>query len=154
MPPAASGAPGFGEVAVVLTIRAAHRSDAEQVLALWDRDGGPTRLPSTEDALIRLLETDAEALLIGEERGEIVGTLIVGWDGWRCHRYRLAVRGDCRRQGIATQLVSHGRERARMIGARRLDAMVDDDNSLAESFWSGIGFALNPSKDRRWVSPV
>ncbi len=42
----------------------------------------------------------------------VVGTLIVGWDGWRCHLYRLAVDRTVRRSGIAGTLVAEARRRA------------------------------------------
>lgn len=135
-------------------IRAARASDIDDVLALWQQAAGPTRLPGTAHAVGQLLERDADALLIAEEDGEVVATLIVGWDGWRCHLYRLAVRDDARRQGLATDLVARAREHARRLGARRLDAMVDYDNELGTGFWSASGFTTGESQDRRWTSLI
>ena len=135
-------------------IRTARPGDVEQVLLLWDRAAGPTRLPGDAPAVLRLLERDHDALLIAEERGEIVATLIVGWDGWRCHLYRMAVRDDFRRQGLATDLLDHAREHAHRLGARRLDAMVDPDNEIGSRFWAANGFVDGPGQDHRWTSPV
>jgi ribosomal protein S18 acetylase RimI-like enzyme len=135
-------------------IRTARPGDVEQVLLLWDRAAGPTRLPGDAPAVLRLLERDDDALLIAEERGEIVATLIVGWDGWRCHLYRMAVRDDFRRRGLATDLLDHAREHARRLGARRLDAMVDADNEAGSRFWAANGFVDGASQDHRWTSPV
>ena len=35
----------------------------------------------------------------------IVGSVIAGWDGWRCHLYRLAVAPARRREGIGRALL-------------------------------------------------
>jgi ribosomal protein S18 acetylase RimI-like enzyme len=124
------------------TIRVATTDDLPQVVNLWDRFGGPTRnLPRIDDAM-RLLERDPEALVVAVEDGRVVGTLIVGWDGWRCHLYRLAVGGEHRRQGIAQALVAAARARAEALGAVCLDAMVRLDNAPALALWEGAGFEL------------
>lgn len=101
-----------------------------------------------------LLKRDPGALIVADHDGAIVGTLIVGWDGWRCHLYRLAVDAEHRRHHIGAQLVARARERARELGARRLDAMVDGHNELGVAFWSAIGFTVLAPEDRRFSSLV
>ncbi len=135
-------------------IRPARPDDVDAVLALWDRAAGPTSQPGTHASMTVLLERDPAALLVADLDGEIVGTLLVGWDGWRCHLYRLAVDADHRRHHIGAQLVEQARERARGLGARRLDAMVDGHNDLGVSFWSAIGFTVLAPEDRRFSSLV
>jgi ribosomal protein S18 acetylase RimI-like enzyme len=44
-------------------------------------------------------------LILAEADGQLVGSVIAGWDGWRCHLYRLAVAPDRRRQGIGSTLL-------------------------------------------------
>ena len=67
-----------------------------------------------------LLRHDPDALLVAIAQSTIVGTLIAGWDGWRCHLYRLAVEPQYRRQGVAGALVAEAARRAARRGARRL----------------------------------
>jgi hypothetical protein len=69
---------------VPCTIRAGGPDDVEGVLALWHRVADV--LPSSTDdepAVRALLDRDPEALLVGEDDGCVVATVIVGWDGWR-----------------------------------------------------------------------
>lgn len=103
--------------------------------------------PRTADD-VRLLEHDGDALLVAERDDRIVGTLIVGWGGWRCHMYRLAVERSARRTRIARDLADAARRRAGHFGAVRLDATVDPDNEPAVTFWEAVGFQLDV--DRRW----
>jgi ribosomal protein S18 acetylase RimI-like enzyme len=81
--------------------------------------------------------------------GRVLGTLIVGWDGWRCHLYRLAVEESVRRSGIAGALVAAAHRRATDHGAVRIDAMVNTGNLGAVAFWENAGFSAD-SHDGRW----
>ncbi len=104
--------------------------------------------------LVRNLIThDPQALLLAEDAqldGAIVGSVIAGWDGWRCHLYRLAVRPDQRRQGIASTLLSTAERRFRELGGRRFDAMVLDANTEAHPAWAAAGYDPQPEWSR-WV---
>src|SRR5690349_5253663 len=113
---------GDGESAVVdihlavpdWSIRHAREQDVEQVLALWSAAGSAETVTDTREGVLGLLDADSEALLVVEsDRGEIVGSLIAAWDGWRGSFYRLAVYPDRRRQGIATALLREGERRLR-----------------------------------------
>lgn len=134
----------------VIDVRPATASDLARVVDLWDREGGPTRAAGRHLEAERLVARDPEALLVATRGGELVGTLIVGWDGWRCHVYRLAVESTARREGVARALVERARQRAADLGAARIDAMVEPSNSAAVSFWEDVGFSLDA--DRRWSS--
>lgn len=135
------------------TVRAGTLADAEMVVELWATSADPTRLPSDTGAVARLLERDADALLIAESEGVVVGTVIVGWDGWRAHLYRMAVRPDHRREGIGRLLLEAADRHARALGARRLDALVHDGNEVGVAFWAGHGF-VRDAEDRRWTRPL
>lgn len=110
------------------------------VLRFWQT---ATVEPSTTDdvdALTGLLERDPSALLMAEEDGRIVGTLIATWDGWRGHFYRLAVDPARRRQGIAAALIAEGERRLRSSGARKIQAVVLSDNTNGRAFWEALGY--------------
>ena len=84
------------------TIRCATRADLAAVLELWGAaDARPSATDSIE-SLRTLLAADAQALLVADARGALVGSLIAAWNGWRGSLYRLAVRPDQRRRGLAT----------------------------------------------------
>lgn len=91
--------------------------------------------------------------MLAVENGAIIGSLITGWDGWRCHLYRLAVREDRRGLGVARALLAAAEQRGAREGAHRIDAMVLEDNGLGQSAWSALGYASQPEW-RRWVKPV
>jgi ribosomal protein S18 acetylase RimI-like enzyme len=129
---------------MAVKIRTGDALDAGVVLELWrDADAAESRTDD-EAALRALVERDPGALLIAEEDGEPVGTLIVGWDGWRGALYRLAVLPDRRRRGIARLLVDEAERRLRTLGVRRVAAMVITDHHDAVGFWAALGYESDP----------
>jgi ribosomal protein S18 acetylase RimI-like enzyme len=86
-------------------VRSGTHEDAETVLRLWREADAVVSTTDDVDALRILLERDPDALLIAEVADEPVGTLIVGWDGWRANLYRLAILPAWRRRSIARRLV-------------------------------------------------
>jgi len=132
-----------------VTIRAAGTEDVPTVLALWkvSRTTHATT-PDTRESLERLLAHDPLALLVAEDGSGVVGTLIAAWDGWRGDMYRLAVRPEARRRGIALALVRAGEARLRECGAARVTALVGRGDEPAETLWRAAGYALDPAMER------
>jgi len=129
-------------------LRNGHLDDVEAALDLWRRaEASPSSTESVED-LRGLLERDPEALIVAEAGGVIVGTLIVGWDGWRATFYRLAVDPAHRRNGLATALVRAGEERLGALGAHRLNAIAESHKEGAMAFWASVGYELQTSRSR------
>jgi ribosomal protein S18 acetylase RimI-like enzyme len=137
----------------VVALRNATGDDLAAVVELWRREAGPTRHAGKLEEATALVRRDPEALVIAEHDGIVVGTIIAGWDGWRFHIYRLAVATAHRRQGVATALLASAIQRARALGAVRVDAMVNAENVEAERFWHDAGFDSDVT-DRRWSLPL
>jgi len=111
------------------------------VLQVWAQARNRhTSIADTPEDVERLIEDSPAALLVAEEDGEIVGTLIAAWDGWRGNMYRLAVREECRREGIGLALVRAGEEYLRECGGRRVSALVAFDDGEAGAFWDAAGY--------------
>lgn len=103
-----------------------------------ERGGDTETVAYTREGVLGLLDADPEALLVAEsDGGEIVGSLIAAWDGWRGSFYRLAVNPEQRRQGIGTALLREGERRLLAHGAARLTAIVADDDVSTEPHLPG-----------------
>jgi ribosomal protein S18 acetylase RimI-like enzyme len=136
-----------------VTIRAARPGEAGAVLAFWREAAHGTSVSDDLDGVTRLIARDPEALLLAERAGELVGTVVAGFDGWRCHLYRLAVSPAHRRQGVAGALLAAAERRFTALGGRRADAMVLHDNAEAHGAWAAYGYAPQPEWGR-WVKPL
>jgi ribosomal protein S18 acetylase RimI-like enzyme len=82
-------------------------------------------------------------VLVAETCGCLVGSVIGSFDGWRANLYRLVVRPEWRRRGIARALVEEVTRCLASQGARRVTALVEKDHPLAMGFWAGIGYVLD-----------
>ena len=137
-------------------LRPATAADLPAVLAFWRLAAEDARRPADSAAALEaLLARDPEALLLAVDpaTAELVGTVIAGWDGWRCHLYRLAVHPDRRRAGLGRLLVDAAEARFRAVGGARADAMVLDGNDLAHHAWRAGGYAPQ-AEWSRWVKAL
>lgn len=136
------------------TLRTAGPDEVDVLLDLWrEAAENDARPADTREAVAALLRRDPDALLVADDGGEIIGSVIAGWDGWRFHLYRLAVRPERRGQGIGSALVAAAEERFRALNAGRADAMVLEGNELGQGLWRARGY--QPQEEwRRWVKPL
>ena len=131
--------------------------DIPALLALWRAADAHPTVTDDPAALETLIARDAHSLLLAESDGEVVGSLIAGWNGWRGSLYRLAVHPAARRRGIATALVRRAIDDLRARGARRIDAFVVTADDHAVAFWDGLealGLHRDTSKLRYVVHPA
>ncbi|ANW21271.1 GNAT family N-acetyltransferase [Streptomyces clavuligerus] len=133
-------------------IRTATPDEAETVLAFWAEAAEGTSITDDVDGVTRLIRRDPDALILAEADGLLVGSVIAGWDGWRCSLYRLAVLPPYRRRGIATVLLAAAEARFAAVGGRRGDAMVLEANDRAQRAWASAGYRRE-ERWRRWVKP-
>jgi ribosomal protein S18 acetylase RimI-like enzyme len=145
-------------------IRPARPDEADAVLEFWRAAAEGTSISDDPVGVRTLIERDPEALLLALEASQaggggavgaerVVGTVIAGFDGWRCHLYRLAVAPDRRRRGIGSALLDAAHRRFETCGGRRADAMVLERNETGRQAWSAAGYQREDHW-RRWVKPL
>jgi ribosomal protein S18 acetylase RimI-like enzyme len=133
-----------------ITVRIATHNDLDAVLKLWESARSEHAVSADRpEAVGRLLETDAESLLVAESDGSVVGVMIAAWDGWRGNMYRLAIDPRHRRRGIGRRLVDAGEKSLRARGARRVTALVAFDDDRAGGFWDAVGYPPDQEIGRR-----
>jgi ribosomal protein S18 acetylase RimI-like enzyme len=122
------------------TLRAAQLGDVDAVLGLWTAAGAEPTHTDTHESLRRLVAHDNAALIVAEEGGAIVGSVIAAWDGWRGSVYRLVVARSHRRAGMGRQLLRAAEVRLSQVGAVRHQAIVVENEEGAVSFWRASGW--------------
>jgi ribosomal protein S18 acetylase RimI-like enzyme len=132
-----------------LSIRACRLNDIESVLELWRQaDATPGVTDTTHDLRRAIVESHAH-ILLAESGGQIVGSIIGTFDGWRGNIYRLAVHPDHRRQGVARALLAEVERKLTEQGTKRITALVEKEHPLAMSFWEAVGYRVDERIVRR-----
>jgi ribosomal protein S18 acetylase RimI-like enzyme len=134
-------------------IRPALSHEAAAVLEFWRGAAEGTSISDDPDGVRVLIERDPGALLLAMDGDRIAGTVIAGFDGWRCHLYRLAVDPELRRRGIGSALLDAAHRRFESFGGRRADAMVLEHNEAGQRTWTAAGYERE-NQWRRWVKPL
>jgi ribosomal protein S18 acetylase RimI-like enzyme len=120
---------------VTAVIRSGTRDDIGAVLDLWRRADAVVSRTDDADGLLSLMAHDPASLVVAEDAGAVVGSVICAWDGWRGSVYRLAVAPTHRRQGLGRRLLAEAESRLEARGARRLQAIVVAGDNRATGFW-------------------
>jgi ribosomal protein S18 acetylase RimI-like enzyme len=118
-----------------VVIRPVRDDELAPVLEVWHAAGvTPPSISDSIEGLTRLIREPAALLLIATVDNQIVGSVIGGWDGWRGNIYRLAVRIEFRRMGIARRLVAEISRELFAKGATRLSALVEHEHRWPSIF--------------------
>jgi ribosomal protein S18 acetylase RimI-like enzyme len=118
--------------------------DYSAAIKLWQSAGtgvrvGPSDAPTE---LEKKLQRDPDLFLVAEADGQMVGTVIGGFDGRRGSVYHLAVAAAYRRQGVATLLMQEVERRLRGKGCIRCHLLVRSDNLDAMHYYEKVGWSL------------
>ena len=127
-----------------IEIRKYSGGDEPAVIALWTEilfNGAPHNDPAT--SLRKKLETDPELLFVAAIDGQVVGTVMGGYDGHRGWIYSLAVDDRYRRRGIGAALIR--RVEAALIdrGCLKINLQVRNSNAEVIAFYRKLGYSVD-----------
>ena len=86
-----------------------------------------------------------DLFFVAEIEGEVVGTVLAGWDGHRGWIYSLGVRPDLQRGGIGSALLAHAVEALRARGCPKVNLQIRGDNRDVVGFYERLGLASRGS---------
>jgi ribosomal protein S18 acetylase RimI-like enzyme len=116
--------------------------DYPQVENLWAsiEKGVSLSRSDTPDEIRKKLARDPDLFLVAENDGQIVGTVIGGFDGRRGLIYHLAVIVSLRGQGIGSRLMEELESRLRAKGCIRCYLLVTTDNPEGMQYYDKHGW--------------
>jgi putative acetyltransferase len=121
--------------------RAFCAGDYDVVVELWrDAEGVEVAEGDDRETILRFLQRNPELSRVALRGEELVGAVLCGHDGRRGLLYHLAVRPDCRGQGVGRKLVAECLTGLRAAGIRRALILVAADNVDGRAFWLARGF--------------
>lgn len=119
-----------------------HPTDYPAVFAFWQNAGEGVRLDHSDelDEIGKKANFAPDLFVLAELDGEIVGSVIGGYDGRRGLIYHLAVAAPLQGQGLGNRLMNEIEARLKARGCYKAYLLVMRDNLLAASFYEKRGW--------------
>jgi ribosomal protein S18 acetylase RimI-like enzyme len=128
-----------------MSIRSAEETDEAAVVALWHACKLVVSYsdPSSDfqEAISGLC---SDVLLNENERGQVDGTVMVGYDGHRGWLYYVAAAPAAQGTGIGRKLVQAAEQWLRDRRVSKAQLLVRETNTKAVPFYEHLGFVLTP----------
>ncbi|UYA59105.1 Acetyltransferase YpeA [Pectobacterium sp. F1-1] len=129
-------------MATVMEIRIFRQDDFEAVITLWERCDLLRPWNDPEMDIERKLNHDPDLFLVAEVNGEIVGSVMGGYDGHRGAAYYLGVHPDFRGRGIANALISRLEKKLIARGCPKIHLMVREDNDAVIGMYEKLDYEM------------
>jgi ribosomal protein S18 acetylase RimI-like enzyme len=109
---------------------------------LWENAGPGIQLRRSDEPeeIQKKLQRDPDLFLVAEVDGQIVGTVVGGFDGRRGMVYHLAVADRHRKQRIGAMLMDELEQRLKAKGCIRCYLLVTVENENAMRFYEKRGW--------------
>jgi ribosomal protein S18 acetylase RimI-like enzyme len=126
----------------MMKIRPYSSSDESTVVTLWQACGLTRPQNDPHKDIARKLKVNPELFLVAEAEGEVVGTVMAGYEGHRGWINYLAVTLRMRRQGLGRALMTEAERRLREAGCPKINLQVRPENREVLAFYASLGFAV------------
>lgn len=126
---------------IPLTVRSATDADVSALVALWDVCGlsRPHNHGPTDIAFAR--RGPNSDVLVLENGGGIIASVMVGHDGHRGWVYYVAVHPDHQRRTMGTRIMAEAEQWLQLKGVWKVHLMVRASNLSVQGFYQHLGFA-------------
>jgi ribosomal protein S18 acetylase RimI-like enzyme len=125
---------------MTFSIRPFRIQDEAALIALWEAAGLTRPWNDPHRDIARKLAVQPELFLVAELDGELVGSVMAGYDGHRGWVNYLVVAVARRRRGYARALMTEAETQLRAAGCPKLNLQVREGNQDALEFYARIGY--------------
>lgn len=135
------------------TIRKVTIDDYDEIYDLWNSTEQSRRalnpVDDTREGIARYLKRNPDTCFAAVKEGKIIGVILTGHDGRRGIIHHMCVHPDCRRMGIAGNLVAAAENALKKEGIQKVFGLVFRDNDGANAFWEQQGYSLRTNLNYR-----
>ena len=129
----------------MMQIRPFQPADEAAVIALWEECKLTRPWNDPRKDIARKLAVQPELFLVGTLEGEIIATVMAGYEGHRGWVNYLALAPRVRRRGHARALMQHVEALLLERGCPKLGLLVRHSNLEAIAFYRRLGYAQDDS---------
>jgi ribosomal protein S18 acetylase RimI-like enzyme len=126
--------------AAEIAVRPYRATDEDALVALWHTSGLTRPWNDPHRDIARKLQVRPEWLLVAVEAGEIVGSVMVGYDGHRGWINYLAVAPAHRGAGLGRALMAEAERVLTEAGCPKVNLQLRRGNDEALAFYEALGY--------------
>ena len=127
-----------------LTIVPYHSRHEDAVITLWETCGLTRPWNDPRRDIKRMLKVYPNLFLLGLREGNVVASVMGGYDGHRGWLYYLGVHPDHRRQGCGRLMMDAVTRKLEALGCPKINLMIRTGNTTALHFYERIGYQHDP----------
>ena len=123
-----------------MEIRVFRQEDFEEVFTLWERCDLLRPWNDPEMDIERKLQHSPDLFLVAEVAGEVIGSLMGGYDGHRGSAYYLGVHPEYRGRGIANALLNRLEKKLIARGCPKIHIHIREENDLVIGLYEKLEY--------------
>lgn len=104
----------------------------------------PPRNQASQSIPAKLALNDDLLIVAEDESGEVIGSVMAGYDGHRGWLYSVAVMPELQRTGVGAMLVEEACRRLCAMGCVKVNLQIVEANAEVEAFYAKLGFRTEP----------
>ena len=124
-------------------IRAFKSDDQEAVIALWRQCDLVRPWNDPKRDIQRKLQVRSDLFLVGVVNGEIVASVMAGYEGHRGWLNYLAVAPEFQRRGYGRAIVAAAEALLREAGAPKINLQIRTSNKAVAEFYQRLGYSID-----------
>lgn len=123
-----------------MNIRPFNPADAGSIIDLWKKCDlvKPENDPWRD--IERKMRVDPELLLVGEEDGRVIATVMAGFEGHRGWINYAAVHPEYRKKGYGKRMMEAAEDALKKLNCPKINLHVRSNNEEALGFYQAIGY--------------
>ena len=127
-----------------LKFRSLEEGQEAELEALWEACGLVRPWNKPQKDIEFAMSGDESDILVAEENGAIIASVMVGHDGHRGIVYYVSVHPDAQGKGYGKQVMQAAESWLKHRGVWKLNLLVRAENEKVRGFYENIGFSVEP----------
>ena len=123
-----------------MQIRPFTPSDVGAIITLWEKCGLVVPQNDPWRDIMRKMQVDPELLLVGEAKGQIIATVMAGYEGHRGWINYAAVHPEHRKQGHGRRMMLAAEEALVKLNCPKINLQVRSHNAPVIAFYRALGY--------------
>jgi ribosomal protein S18 acetylase RimI-like enzyme len=126
-----------------MEIRCFRPEDEPSVVAVWQRCDLVRHWNDPHRDICRKLKVNPEWFLVGLVDGQVLATVMAGYEGHRGWLNYLAVAPEFQRRGLARQIVAEAERLLRKAGCPKINLQIRTSNQAVIEFYRHLGYSVD-----------